>query len=149
MHPAASNLAAAAALPLDVLCIEDNEVNALLLRETLHRLRPGWPLRVAGTGVEATQMLRDAPAALVFLDLNLPDVQGLEWLACARHAGLLQGAEVALVTADVMPQTRAAAHEAGLRHFLSKPFLMADLEHLLGNLALTSPPLRDGHLAWR
>ena len=149
VHPAASNLAAAAALPLDVLCIEDNEVNALLLRETLHRLRPGWPLRVAGTGVEATQMLRDAPAALVFLDLNLPDVQGLEWLACARHAGLLQGAEVALVTADVMPQTRAAAHEAGLRHFLSKPFLMADLEHLLGNLALTSPPLRDGQLAWR
>jgi PAS domain S-box-containing protein len=120
---------------LSVLCIEDNEVNALLLRETLHRLRPDWPLRVAATGYDATQVLREAPVDLVFLDLNLPDTHGLEWLDGARGAGLLHHAEVALLTADVMPQTRAAAEAAGLRYFLSKPFHIADLERLLSDLA--------------
>ncbi len=131
---------AAAPRALDVLCVEDNEVNALLLCEMLHRLRPDWPVRVAATGYDATQMLRDAPVDLVFLDLNLPDTQGLEWLDCARAADLLRGAEVALLTADVMPQTRAAAEAAGLRHFLSKPFLIADLERFLNELAGSGQP---------
>jgi PAS domain S-box-containing protein len=132
--------AAPAPRALDVLCIEDNEVNALLLREMLHRLRPNWPVRVAATGHDATQLLRDAPADLVFLDLNLPDTQGLEWLDYARGADLLRGAEVALLTADVMPQTRHAARAAGLRHFLSKPFLIADLESFLNELAGSGEP---------
>ena len=126
---------AAAPRMLEVLCIEDNEVNALLLCETLDRLRPGWPVRVAGTGVQATQMLREAPAGLVFLDLNLPDTHGLDWLKRARQAHLLEAAEVVLLTADAMPQTRAAAEAAGLRHFLFKPFRISDLERLLQALA--------------
>jgi len=121
----------------EVLCLEDNEVNALLLQHMLEHLRPAWKLRIAGTGVQATHMLREAPASLVFLDLNLPDINGLEWLAEARTSGLLPRADVALLTADVMPQTRITAKLAGLHHFLSKPFLMADFEALLDRLDTT------------
>lgn len=44
------------------------------------------------------------------------------------------------MTADVMPQTRAAAEAAGLRHFLFKPFPISELECLLAALAAPIPP---------
>ena len=139
--PVASAPATPAAAPaptvVNVLCLEDNEINAYLLGELLGRLRPHWSLRIAATGAEATHLLREASADLVFLDLNLPDTNGLTWLESMRANDLVHHAEVVLLTADVMPQTRVAAELAGLRHFLSKPFLMVDFEHLLDDLDAT------------
>ena len=123
---------------LDVLCVEDNEVNAILLEESIRRLRPSWTVRHAGTAAAALQTLRDAPCDLLLLDINLPDQSGLQMLALARQHSLVATAQVVVLSADVMPETRRAAREAGVTQFLDKPFRLSDLKRVLGQAALAA-----------
>ena len=70
--------------------------------------------------------------------LNLPDQSGLQMLALARQDGLVATAQVVVLSADVMPETRRAAREAGVTQFLDKPFRLSDLKRVLGQAALAA-----------
>jgi len=116
---------------LDVLCVEDNEVNAMVLEESIRRLRPSWTIRLAGTAAAALDALRAAPCDLMLLDISLPDQTGLQMLAQARHENLVASSKVVVLSADVMPETRLAALDAGITQFLDKPFRLNDLKRIL------------------
>ena len=123
---------------LDVLCVEDNDVNAIVLEESIRRLWPSWTVRRAATAAGALQALREAPCDLLLLDINLPDQTGLHMLAQARLENLVAASRVVVLSADVMPETRRAAGDAGVKKFLDKPFRLADLKRILDQAAIAA-----------
>lgn len=118
---------------LRVLCVDDSEVNALLLEGTLARLRPDWVCRTAATLAEARSLLEAERFDLLFLDFHLPDGSGLDLLAGLPGPRVAWSDRTVLLTADATERARTAAADSGIR-LLVKPFRLQDLELLLTQL---------------
>jgi len=126
------------AAPL-VLYVEDDRIH-LILMEEVFRLLPDWELRMAETGAEALAALAEERPALVLVDMNLPDMTGLELRArVAADAGLaasLQGVRWVALSADDPGSVVRAARAAGFDDYWLKPIdvpqLQAGLKRLIG-----------------
>jgi PAS domain S-box-containing protein len=123
----ADSTAPAAAKGLSVLVAEDNEINALLMRALLTRL--GHRPTVAGNGEAAVESWLAARAAgspydLVFMDVQMPVLDGLEAARRIRAAELAADAKpvrMLALTANAFPEDREAALAAGMDGLLVKP----------------------------
>jgi PAS domain S-box-containing protein len=108
-----------------IVYIEDNEVNATLMRAIL-RQRPGIECRVyprADLGLEA---IRASPPDLILLDMHLPDAAGEDVLATLRAEDRLRQIPVVVVSADATYARIEAALKSGVQAYVTKPLLMAD-----------------------
>jgi PAS domain S-box-containing protein len=109
-----------------VLYIEDEPLNVLLMEEVF-RTQPGWTLHVAhdgGSGVDlATQVRPD----LVLIDMNLPDMNGLEVLRRLRAQPATAGLLCVALSADAMSEQIATARAAGFDDYWTKPIDLARL----------------------
>ena len=76
----------------------------------------------AASGLEAIERLAIAQPDLVVLDLNMPDVHGLEVLKFIRGHDALRGLPVIVLTTRGDAQSRTAALEAGATLYMTKPF---------------------------
>ena len=84
-----------------ILLIEDDEVDVLTVRRALRELRVTNPISVAANGEEALAVLKsgDGPRpALIFLDLNMPRMSGLEFLRQVRSDGSAEGIPIIVLT---------------------------------------------------
>ncbi len=104
----------------DVLCIEDNPANLQLVRE-LMALRPQVRLRTAETGGAGIAQARQQLPDLVLLDLQLPDISGMEVLQRLRADPATAGCRIVALSADAMPEHIRDALAAGFDHYLTKP----------------------------
>ena len=126
------------AAPL-VLYVEDDRIH-LILMEEVFRLLPDWELCTAETGAEALQTLAERRPALVLVDMNLPDMTGLELrqrvAADADLAVALSDTRWVALSADNPGSVVRAAREAGFDDYWLKPIdvpvLQAGLRKLLG-----------------
>jgi len=123
---------------IDVLYIEDDRIHLILMGEVFRRL-PGWTLHGVESGEEALQWLNDRPADLVLLDMNLPDMSGLE---LHRRLCEWQGARrvpcVAL-SADADELQVQRTRDAGFVDYWHKPI---DVLHMQAQLAALAPRLQ-------
>ncbi len=103
---------------LRVLIAEDNAVNAMMLQEALGA--SGYTVVHAQNGREAVQLARQAEPDVMILDVHMPELNGFEALK-QMEAATEAMPPVFLLTADVTPQTRAAAEGLNIEAFLSKP----------------------------
>jgi len=123
-----------------VLCIEDNPVNALLMREAL-ALRPGEiELRLAESGERGLEMLAGWLPDLVLLDMSLPGIDGLEVLRRMRAQPSTAALPCIAVTADAMPQQIARARSAGFDDYWVKPL---DVPTLADRVLRYAPAVRQ------
>lgn len=124
------------ALPL-VLYVEDDRIH-LILMEEVFRLLPGWELRCAETGAEALAALGECRPSLVLVDMNLPDMTGLELIAKFRaDAGLalrLDGMRWVALSADNPGSVMRAARAAGFQDYWLKPIDVPQLQTALQQL---------------
>jgi CheY-like chemotaxis protein len=114
-----------------VLIVDDDPFIRRLIATTLEDVA-GFHVDEAGDGVEAVAAARAKRPAIVFLDIDMPRMNGIE--AC-RELRALDGDEptIVMLTAagpDVEPQARAA----GADLFLTKPFSPLDLLQLVDSL---------------
>jgi two-component system sensor histidine kinase/response regulator len=115
------------------LLVEDNVVNRQVARATLRGF--GLDVVEAENGGLALDAIRSGHFDLIFMDMNMPVMDGLEatqHLRAAETAGELGGRRVVIaMTADVLPTAIKACREAGMDDFLPKPFHRAQLVDLL------------------
>ncbi len=113
------------ALP-SVLVVEDNPVNQRVMRLMLEKL--GCRPDVAGNGLEALDALRSRKYDVVFMDVRMPEMDGISATRIIRRD--LPTAEQPLIvamTANVQVEDRMACESAGMDDFLPKPIRPADL----------------------
>jgi len=115
-----------------LLYVEDNPLNAEVMRGILAQ-RPGLELEVAGTVEAGVQALRQRPPALLLLDWQLPDGDGLTLLRRMRESGSPLP-PVVVVSANAQPEQIAAAQVAGAQHYLTKPLDVREVLVLVDQL---------------
>lgn len=128
--PTMPSAPSSASKALHVLCVEDNPVNLQLVRELI-ALRPGVRLRTAEDGLSGVQAALAAPPQLVLLDIQLPDIDGLEVMRRLRAAAPTAGCRIVALSADAMPDRISAALAAGFDDYWTKPI---QFDAFLGHL---------------
>jgi signal transduction histidine kinase/CheY-like chemotaxis protein len=111
---------------LRVLVVEDNVVNQRVAFRMLERL--GLHAEVAGNGLEALQKTLVAPYDVIFMDCQMPEMDGYEAsVEIRRRQGPNQNVTIIAMTADVLKGSRERCLEAGMNSFISKPVKLDDL----------------------
>jgi len=121
-----------------VLYVEDNSLNADVMRGILEQ-RPGLELEVATTVEAGLRALRQRPPALLLLDWELPDGDGLALLQRLREPGGAPPPPVIVVSANAQPEQIALARTAGAGHYLTKPLDVRELLALVDELLAPAP----------
>jgi PAS domain S-box-containing protein len=134
LFPAQSTGVSAAAFQgLHVLYVEDNPVNLQLVCEVL-ALRPRVRLRTAVDGHSGIAAALADPPDLVLLDLQLPDLHGIEVMRRLRAAPGLAGSMFVALSADAMAEHIQAALDEGFDAYWTKPIhfdrFLADIDRL-------------------
>ncbi|MCK6433507.1 MAG: PAS domain-containing protein, partial [Aquabacterium sp.] len=114
-----------------VLYIEDNPVNALLVRELLAD-RPAVQLAVAESGAEGLAAAQAAPPALILVDLLLPDMHGLDVLRALRADARTASVPCVALSVNATPGDVDQALAAGFQAYWTKPI---DLANFLDQLS--------------
>src|SRR5208282_5000664 len=110
-----------------VLVAEDNIVNKKLMQKLLEKR--GFIVEVVGTGREAVEALSGARFDLVFMDCQMPEMDGYEaasWIR--RMEGNSRRTPVIALTANAMKGDAEKCLEAGMDDYLSKPINLKELE---------------------
>jgi two-component system, sensor histidine kinase and response regulator len=114
-----------------ILVAEDNERLQRLLELQFSDL--GVSVTFVSDGRQAVEALRDRPYAMVFMDCQMPNLDGLEATKLIRHEERLTDKHVPItaMTANAFAEDRAACLEAGMDDYLSKPVKLADLRAMI------------------
>ena len=133
-----------------ILIVDDSPTIRRMVRVSLAGL-PGLAFREAKTGLEAIECLVVSPADLIVLDLNMPDMHGIDVLKFVRSQAAFSNLPVAVLTTRGDEPSRQAAMAAGATLYLTKPFspqeLARDISSLLGLPAPGAPITPSGERA--
>ncbi len=134
------------ARPADILVVEDNATNQEIARLLLERA--GHRVRLAASGEEAVEAFREARFDLVFMDVQLPGMDGLETTAALRaveaETPSRPATPILALSADAMAGAREAYLAAGMDDMVPKPFRRAQL---LAAVARWAPGLPEEAVA--
>jgi CheY-like chemotaxis protein len=103
-----------------VLYIEDNDVNMLIVRELLAQ-RPRLTFHGAPDGESGVRAARELQPALVLIDMQLPDIDGLEVLRRIRADPTTASITCVALSANAMPEDVRTARAAGFDDYWTKP----------------------------
>ena len=132
-----------------VLVVEDNEINQEVIGKLLNWF--GADVTVAENGLRAVEAVQQAAYDLIFMDCQMPVMDGFEATrrirALEKTGALPRAIPIIALTANALAGDREACLAAGMDDYLSKPILKAQLtkalaRHLpeLGRVAATPPP---------
>jgi CheY-like chemotaxis protein len=114
-----------------VLYVEDDRLNIVLMEEVFRSL-PQWQLLIAETGAEALHCVRTAgPLGLLLLDMNLPDMNGLQLMQALRAEWPETLAPCIALSADALPEQCEAARLTGFADYWLKPIDVRQLQRAL------------------
>ena len=103
-----------------ILIVDDSPTIRRMVRASLAPI--GSEFIEASSGLEAIEQLALGPIKLMVLDLNMPDMHGLEVLGFVRANQKFQQLPVLVLTTRDDAGSRAAAMQAGATGYLTKPF---------------------------
>lgn len=115
---------------VNVLLVEDDEVDAMNVQRAFKRNQIENPLYIAHNGLDALAMLRgNDPASpaipgnrrLVLLDINMPQMNGLEFLQELRQDEMLKSIPVVMLTTSDADQDRLEAYRLNVAGYIIKP----------------------------
>jgi two-component system cell cycle response regulator DivK len=102
-----------------ILIVEDNEKNMKLVRDILRH--KGHATLEAATGEEGVRLALAHRPELILMDIQLPDIDGIEALRRIRADRALDGVAVIAVSASVMPDDQQKIVTSGFDAFVTKP----------------------------
>jgi len=110
--------------PLRILIAEDNPVNQQLAVITLNKM--GYSPSVADNGREAIDRLKEEHFDLIFMDVQMPEIDGLEATRLIRRKGDKKTVIIAM-TANATIQDRDGCLNEGMNDYLCKPVDLGEL----------------------
>ncbi|MFO7849529.1 MAG: response regulator [Spirochaetia bacterium] len=110
-----------------ILVAEDHEVNQQLFKTILQNL--GHEVHIANNGKEAVNAVKGVPYNLIFMDVQMPEMNGYEATEELRRRGVRT--PIIAVTASALRGEEAKSLEVGMNDFLVKPFKKKDLVPML------------------
>jgi PAS domain S-box-containing protein len=110
-----------------VLVVEDHAVNQQLFKTILEKL--GHRVYLAGDGLQAIQAAEKASYDLIFMDIQMPNMNGYDATRKLREMGVQT--PIIAVTASALQEEQKRALAAGMNHCLTKPFKKKDLVPVL------------------
>jgi CheY-like chemotaxis protein len=129
----------AARLPLRLLLAEDNAMNQRVAQLMLARM--GYRADVAANGLEVLQALERQPYDVILMDVQMPELDGLEATRRIRRLERVGFAQpwIIAMTANAMQGDREACLAAGMNDYVSKPIQGAGLQAALERSAAAAP----------
>ena len=114
------------------MILDDSSVMRKILERNLRKIFPDSIDEVieAGDGEEAMEKLTGSSVSLIFADINMPKVNGLEFLRRLRESPH-KGAPVIMVTTEGTEQAVKQAISLGAKGFVRKPFTEQQMESAL------------------
>ncbi len=125
-------------LPLRILVAEDNAINQKLALLMLERL--GYRADVAGNGLEVLDALYRQPYDVVLMDVQMPEMDGLEATRQIRQDPGCPQPHIIAMTANVMQGDRERCLEAGMEDYIGKPVEVSELVAALHRCRPTDVP---------
>jgi two-component system chemotaxis response regulator CheY len=126
-----------------VLIVDDSPTIRRMVRVSLAHLVGGSAFTEAASGLEAIERLAVGTVELMVLDLNMPDIHGLEVLGFLRSHAKFRSLPVVVLTTRGDDVHRTLALEAGATAFMTKPFvpqaLAAQVQQLLPPIVVPGP----------
>jgi signal transduction histidine kinase/ActR/RegA family two-component response regulator len=109
-----------------VLCVEDNPANLKLVEELIKR-RHDMRLVTAVNGTLGIEMARTAQPEVILMDINLPDISGIEALKILRDDPATAHIPVVALSANAMPRDIEVGMKTGFFRYLTKPMKVTEL----------------------
>lgn len=124
--------------PLHILLVEDDQVDQMNVKRAFERNNIVNPLYIAENGVEALEMLRDGRVPderrLILLDLNMPKMNGIEFLEMLRADEKLGATPVVVLTTSNDEQDKVQAYNLNVAGYLVKPVTFSNFVELTAAL---------------
>lgn len=121
--------------PLRILLAEDNEVNQMVVLKILDKI--GYQADVAVNGLEVLQALKRQPYDLILMDVQMPEMDGLETSKKIR-ALWPNGPKIIAMTAYALKEDREKCLDAGMDDYISKPVRLEELQSKLNHIENSS-----------
>jgi two-component system, sensor histidine kinase and response regulator len=129
---------------LKILVVDDDDLNRRMMRLIL--VRDGHDVQVVANGLEALDAVKEQRFDVVFMDLQMPLMDGFE--ASRRIREWEKGNQrtyIVALTASYMPEEGQRLFEAGIDNYISKPFEVEHIQKLLNIIARSEhfPPVAE------
>lgn len=129
------NQGRAEARATNIVLVDDDEVDVMNVRRAFSRGHITNPLWVAGDGLEALALLRgrEVPPTrrLILLDINMPRMNGIEFLRALRADPVLQPTPVVMLTTSNDDRDRIEAYRLNVAGYLLKPVTFAAFTEIM------------------
>jgi CheY-like chemotaxis protein len=125
---------------LRILIAEDNPVNQQVARAQLAHL--GFKVEMAGDGLEVLEALKRQSYDLIFMDCQMPAMDGYETTRRIRADEERTGAphvQIVAMTANAMKGDREHCLEAGMDDYISKPVKRGEIARIIERMAEAEP----------
>lgn len=123
------------------LLVDDDPDDVFLFGEVLHNINPSIEFRTAANGQEALDMLKSSASLpdLIFLDLNMPRMGGVECLAILKADAVLKDVPVIIYTTSSQSKDIEETIQKGAVCFITKPSNMKELTEILSAITQSLP----------
>jgi CheY-like chemotaxis protein len=123
---------------LNILLVDDDDVDVMNVKRAFTKANIANPLFVAGNGIEALEMLRGGAVPehnrLVLLDLNMPRMNGIEFLRELRKDPVLAPTSVVVLTTSNEDRDKVDAYKLNVAGYLLKPVTFINFVDVMATL---------------
>ncbi len=123
---------------LHILLVDDDVVDVMTVRRAFEKNRITNPIHVASNGLDALAKLRDgsipSTRRLILLDINMPKMNGIEFLRALRADPELSPLPVVVLTTSNEERDKISAYELNVAGYLVKPVTFTSFVDLMATL---------------
>jgi signal transduction histidine kinase/CheY-like chemotaxis protein len=118
-------------IPLKILIVEDDFINQKVIGKVLTKL--GYQVDIGNNGLEALQKLETTSYDLVFMDIQMPEMDGYETTTQIRKNKTLNHSNLIIIamTANAMQEDRDKCLKLGMNDYISKPVIAQEIEQTI------------------
>lgn len=115
----------------EILIVEDNDINRKLLKKLINKL--GYEVDAAENGSIALEMVKDKEYRLIFMDIRMPIMDGIEATEKIRDMAdnLKSNTPIIATTANALPEDKQICLDSGMNDFISKPYKPIQIEAMI------------------